>query len=143
MKTINKEGIVFGLCTPEVQAALEQAYRDGHTFCLYGYEGWREWNREVILDDPEFKIDNTYKAEIPDTKLIPWQLHEFMGKYIRHKGVMEDGSPYGFQIVDYIDDDDCVSNNTDFTRSIRWWLENGECLREDGTIGPCGKEISE
>ena len=133
METINKEGIVFGLCTPEVQAALEQALKTDNKIYMYYCGVWNGFY------DKTFDLGHAYKAEIPESKLIPWEPHEFMGKYIRRAGHVE--ASHQVPMICTLAASSITTNSCYGTPE--WWLENGECLQPDGTIGPCGKEISE
>ena len=70
----------------------------------------------------------------PKPKLRPWKPHEFIGKYI---GVKNETAFY----PPYIHEDGGVGTAYTPAHKPRWWLKRGDCLRPDGTIGPCGEEV--
>jgi len=132
MKIINKEAVVFCKCSDEVQRDLRNTERNGGKVYIMNYEG--EW---VLIESPEFFKSETYKAEFPEKKLTPWTVHKFMNKYIRKK------TWKNFYIVYRIDyENKHILANGDH-HNIKYWFENGECLNEDGSIGPCGDEVVE
>ena len=69
----------------------------------------------------------------------PWTLAESMGKYIRPK---DECCGFSFKqpSFDY-ENDKLMVIVAYYNYDLKWWLENGEYLHEDGTIGKCGVKI--
>ena len=74
MKVINAEGIVFGLCSEEVQRDLEIAKNGGGKLYLFTDEkGWCLYRTEHHLYNC-----NSYKAEIPEPEYEPHNMESFL-----------------------------------------------------------------
>jgi len=75
MKTINAEGIVWGLLPEEKKQQIRQAREDGHKIYCHVLS----WIRTHIeKEERVFHSHIAYKAEIPETKKVPWERDDYI-----------------------------------------------------------------
>ena len=101
------------------------------------------WQNSAQYRNIEPKCGQTadlFHSNVIDSDIEPkyreWTLAEFMGKYIRKKG-----HKIQFVIAEIDYDLQIIGNRKDVFRTPIWWLENGECLKPDMTVGVCGELV--
>lgn len=86
-KTINEEGVVFGLMTPFAQGALKYNSENGGNCFIYSEGNWG------FISEPRWQSSCVYKVEYTEKEVIPWDEDDFFD-YFMSQGVLMCGKDY-------------------------------------------------
>ena len=101
------------------------------------------WQNSAQYRNIEPKCGQTadlFHSNVIDSDIEPkyreWTLAEFMGKYIRISNFES-----RFMVAEIDFNSKNIATRARAMNNAEWWLEHGECLNTDMTIGKCGELV--
>jgi len=137
MKTLNEQGIVFGLLSEAKQDEMkEAAAREGAK--TYAYSGSHRGWRQV---DPNWFTDDAYKVEYTEPKTVNWSKQDFLDYYLAGGKLMKKANRNRYISIDGMNMQDLPCDNFIQTTHSNYSYSSALALLEHPLDGPFVKEV--